>query len=96
MEPTLVAGQGLVGVRWPRATVGQLRCVEHPQRPGFWLVKRVGSLQGDRIAVTSDNSDAGAVDSAVFGPVERRGSYLVAVRVPVRWMGGAPGRSAHR
>ena len=41
MEPTLVAGQGLIAVRSGRAAVGQLRCVEHPDRPGFWLVKRV-------------------------------------------------------
>lgn len=86
MEPTLVAGQGLVGWRSDRAAIGQLRCVEHPYRPDFWLVKRVEAVDGDDMIVTSDNDDVPAVDSRTFGPVPVAGSYRVVVRVPARWM----------
>ena len=39
MEPTLVAGQGLLATGYGTVRVGQVRCMQHPQRPGFWLVK---------------------------------------------------------
>jgi len=86
MEPTLVAGQGLVAVRGGRAAPGQLRCVEHPQVPDFWLVKRVGAVDGGSMTVVSDNETVRAVDSRTFGPVPVAGSYRVVVRVPRRWM----------
>jgi len=87
MEPTLVDGQGLVGVRWRRARVGQLRCVEHPDRPGFWLVKRIDEVFDDgTISVLSDNRESTRADSRSFGPVPADGSYLVVLRVPRRLM----------
>lgn len=86
MEPTLVDGQGLVGWRDGRAAPGQLRCVEHPHRPGFWLVKRVEAVDGDEMRVVSDNADVSAVDSRTFGPVPVEGSYRVVVRIPRRLM----------
>jgi len=86
MEPTLVAGQGLVAMRCRRARVGQLRCVEHPHRPDFWLVKRVASVDHGSMTVISDNADVGSVDSRRFGPVPIAGSYRVIVRIPRRWM----------
>ena len=87
MEPTLVAGQGLVAVASTRARAGQLRVFEHPRRAGFWLVKRVDRVDGGRMVVSSDNADApGVVDSRVFGPVPVAGSYRVVVRIPRRWM----------
>ncbi len=87
MEPTLVAGQGLVGLRWSRVRTAELRCVEHPDRPGFWLVKRVEWVGDDgTMRVASDNADVAAVDSRRFGPVPVAGSYRVVVRVPRRWM----------
>lgn len=87
MEPTLVAGQGLIGWRTGRARAGELRCVEHPERAGFWLVKRVESVDAPAGAmrVRSDNDAVPAVDSRRFGPVPIAGSYRVIVRVP-RWM----------
>jgi hypothetical protein len=85
MEPTLADGQGLVGLRTRRASPGQLRCVEHPHRPGFWLVKRVDAVDGDTMTVSSDNAAVATVDSRVFGPVCVAGSYRVIVRVPRRW-----------
>jgi hypothetical protein len=87
MEPTLVAGQGLLAVEAMRAEVGQLRCLEHPQRPGFWLVKRVASVHDDAtMTVLSDNRDATVADSRSFGPVAVDGTYRVIVRIPRRWM----------
>lgn len=87
MEPTLVAGQGLIGVRTTSARIGQIRCLEHPTRPGFWLVKRVSWVDRDEyMTVSSDNLEVDAVDSRRFGPVRAAGSYLVVVRIPLRWM----------
>jgi hypothetical protein len=85
MEPTLADGQGLIALRTRRASRDQLRCVEHPHRPGFWLVKRVDAVDGDRMTVISDNAAVETVDSRVFGPVRVAGSYRVIVRVPRRW-----------
>ena len=86
MEPTLVDGQGLIGLRSGRASVDQLRCVEHPERPNFWLVKRVIAVDGDSMIVESDNTDLPTIDSKSFGPVDVAGSYRVVVRIPRRLM----------
>lgn len=87
MEPTLVDGQGLLAVEAVRVEVGQLRCLEHPQRPGFWLVKRVAELHDDAtMTVLSDNRDATLADSRSFGPVPVEGTYRVIARIPRRWM----------
>lgn len=86
MEPTLVDGQGLVGIRLGLVRRGQLRTFEHPDLPGFWLIKRVTAVSGDSMIVESDNRDIATEDSRSFGPVDTAGSYRVAVRVPRRWM----------
>jgi hypothetical protein len=87
MEPTLVDGQGLVALPSRRAKVDQLRCFEHPQRPGFWLVKRVAEVHADgAMTVLSDNSRATIADSRSFGPVPVAGSYRVVLRVPHQLM----------
>ena len=87
MEPTLSAGHGLVGLRWNRARPDELRCVEHPDEPGFWLVKRVESVDRDgTMRILSDNTDVASVDSRRFGPVPTLDSYRVIVRIPLRWM----------
>jgi len=87
MEPTLVDGQGLVGVPSRTAKVGQLRCLQHPERPGFWLVKRVAEVHVDgTMSVLSDNREVTVADSRSFGPVPIAGSYRVVVRIPRRWM----------
>ena len=87
MEPTLVDGQGLVAVPWPRARVGQIRCLQHPQRPGFWLVKRVDEVHDDgTMSVLSDNRESTRADSRTFGPVPVQDSYRVVIRVPRRFM----------
>ncbi len=87
MEPTLVDGQGLVALPTNAARVGQLRCVEHPLRPGFWLVKRVSEVHPDHtMSVLSDNREATMADSRSFGPVPIAGSYRVVLRLPRRLM----------
>ena len=87
MEPALVDGQGLVAVPTRSAAVGQLRCVEHPGRPGFWLVKRVSEVHTDgTISVLSDNHEVTMADSRSFGPVPIAGSYRVVLRIPRRFM----------
>jgi hypothetical protein len=87
MEPTLVDGQGLIAVPSDSARVGQLRCVEHPGRPEFWLVKRVSEVHGDgTMSVLSDNRTVTMADSRTFGPVPIAGSYRVVLRVPRRLM----------
>jgi len=82
MEPTLVDGQGLIAVRSDRASVDQLRCVEHPDQPNFWLIKRVTAVDSGSMIVESDNTDVPTVDSNSFGPVDVAGSYRVVVRIP--------------
>ena len=80
-------GQGLVAVPWPRARVGQIRCLQHPQRPGFWLVKRVDEVHDDgTMSVLSDNRESTRADSRTFGPVPVQDSYRVVIRVPRRLM----------
>lgn len=87
MEPMLVDGQGLVAIPSAGAKVGQLRCLQHPHRPGFWLVKRVAEVYPDAtMSVLSDNRDVTIADSRSFGPVPIAGSYRVIVRIPRRWM----------
>ena len=87
MEPTLHAGQGLIAWRSSRSRVGQLRCIEHPGRPDFWLVKRVHDMPTTSTNdVRSDNTEIDTVDSATFGPVPVDGSYRVLLAIPLRWM----------
>ena len=87
MLPTLQPGQGLIARRSTRVRVGQLRCAEHPERPGFWLVKRVEALPTpDTMELRSDNLDEMTVDSRSFGSVPVANSWKVIVRIPVRFM----------
>jgi hypothetical protein len=86
MEPTLVDGQGLVGIPTRRARVGEIRCLPHPHRPEFWLVKRVSDVHdGETMSVLSDNRSVTLADSRSFGAVPIAGSYRVVVRVPRRF-----------
>lgn len=82
MQPTLQSGDGILAVRSTRIRRGEIRCFEHPRRPGFWLVKRVGDVRGDTFEALSDNTEACAVDSRRFGFVPIDGSYRMLVRIP--------------
>ena len=80
MRPALEAGDWLVATRRGALRVGSIVVVEHPDRPGFELVKRIGGLPGDRVDgrllgpdelwVLGDDADA-STDSRTFGPVPR-------------------------
>ena len=82
MRPALDPGDGVVAIATSRIRTGQLRVVEHPGRPGFWLVKRVGAVVSEggetRFEARSDNPDApGVVDSRRLGLLPVDGSYRV-------------------
>ena len=87
MEPTLADGDGLVAIPWRRARRGQIRCLEHPGRPGFWLVKRVDEVRPDgTMTALSDNRSSTVADSRTFGWVPVDGTYRVVLRIPAGWM----------
>jgi nickel-type superoxide dismutase maturation protease len=78
MAPTLEPGDYLVAVRPRRVRRGSLVVVEHPQRAGYEMVKRVAALPGERVEdrilgtdeywVIGDKED-GSTDSRTFGAV---------------------------
>jgi len=80
MEPTLRPGDFLLAVRDGLVERRALVVVEHPERPDFEMVKRVGGLPGERVGdrtlgpdeywVVGDRPDA-STDSNTFGPVGR-------------------------
>lgn len=82
MLPALRPGDGVIGLATTRIRRGEIRVFEHPGRPGFWLIKRVGHVRGDRFEAVSDNSAAAAIDSRRFGDVPIDGSYRMLLRVP--------------
>jgi hypothetical protein len=84
MRPALGPGDGVVAIRSRTLRRGQIRCFEHPERPGFWLVKRVGDVRGSSFEARSDNVAAGGIDSRRFGDVDVDGSYRMWFRIPRR------------
>lgn len=86
MLPTLQPGQGLITTPWGPVRAGQVRVFQHPQRPGFWLVKRVAVVEGGQMIVSSDNTAAATVDSRVLGAISSSGSYRVLLAIPLRLM----------
>lgn len=86
MRPALDPGDGVIAWRSRRVRRGQIRCFEHPEQPGFWLVKRVGDVRGDRFEARSDSTAPGVVDSRRFGLVPISGSYRLLVRIPRRFL----------
>jgi hypothetical protein len=88
MLPTLQSGDGLLAVRSTTLRRGQIRCFEHPHRPEFWLVKRVGAIRGATFEACSDSEAPGATDSRRFGYVPADGTYRLLFRVPRRLASG--------
>ena len=86
MLPTLEPGDGLVALRTRRLRRGEVRCFEHPDRPGFWLVKRVGHVRGTTFEARSDHTIDGTVESRTFGFVPVEHSYRVILRIPARFL----------
>lgn len=68
MAPTLRHGDWIVAWRCTRAQVGDVVVLEHPQRPGLLVVKRVARLGPGGYWVLGDCPEA-STDSRHFGPV---------------------------
>jgi nickel-type superoxide dismutase maturation protease len=78
MAPSLRDGDWLLAIRPGRIHRGDVVVVEHPERPGFELVKRVAGVPGDRMGdrvLASDefwlvgDHEVASSDSRSFGPV---------------------------
>jgi nickel-type superoxide dismutase maturation protease len=96
MLPTLEPGDWALAVRVRRVRRGDVVVIEHPERPGFELVKRVVYVPGDLAPDGSKLVDAvwiegdepeGSTDSRRFGPVP-----IGRVRAQVRWVWWPPER----
>ena len=74
MQPTLQAGDVVIGDRNRKAKVGDVVFVEHPETKG-WFVKRLTQIEGEDYWVEGDAHDpktaSSSTDSWVFGPVTR-------------------------
>ena len=70
MAPGLREGDWILASRWPRIEVGSVVVLQHPERPGFLIVKRVAEVRGDGYWVLGDAPEA-STDSRHFGPVPR-------------------------
>lgn len=69
MLPVLAPGDWVLAVKRPRSPkVGDVVAIDHPDRPGFTLVKRVAAVDGDRLTVLGDRPEA-SVDSRLFGVI---------------------------
>jgi nickel-type superoxide dismutase maturation protease len=80
MAPTLLPGDWALAVAGRRVRRGDIVVVEHPDHPGYEMVKRITgmpnervgdrTLTGDELWVEGDREDA-STDSRHFGPVRR-------------------------
>ena len=82
MAPTLVPGDWALTVLIRRPKIGDVVVVEHPDRPGFEMVKRLTAAPGDRVGERTLGPDewwvegdfaAASTDSRRFGPVHADG-----------------------
>ena len=99
MVPALETGDWALAVVKPVRT-GDVVVVEHPQRPGFELVKRVTAAPGDTMSdgrvlgpdeYWVEGDDGGrSDDSRAFGPVRR--TDVKGTVVYVWWPSGRRGR----
>ncbi len=81
MAPELEPGDLLVATRTGLLRPGDLVVVEHPERPGFELVKRLTALPGEYVGALALGPDehwvagehtGSSTDSTWFGPVGAR------------------------
>lgn len=99
MEPGLRPGDWVLGLRRRDARRGAVVVFEHPQQPGFEMVKRVAAGPGEQAAGTTlgpgeiwvlgDNPDAGSVDSRALGPIPMG---QLRARLVLRYRPGPPAR----
>lgn len=91
MRPTLEPGDWAIAIAAGRVRPGDVVVVEHPERPGFEMVKRVISVAGNRapddteavgrVWVEGDDLSS-STDSRAFGAVP---ADLVKGRVRLVW-----------
>jgi nickel-type superoxide dismutase maturation protease len=86
MEPTLHDGDWIIASRDGRAASGDVVVLEHPQRSGLLIVKRVHHVGTDGYWVLGDAPGA-STDSRHFGPVR---TVVGRVRWRVRPWGRIP------
>lgn len=99
MEPGLRPGDWVLGLRCRDTRRGAVVVFEHPQQPGFEMVKRVAAGPGEQVAsatlgpgemwVLGDNPEAGSVDSRALGPIPLG---RLRARLLLRYRPGPPGR----
>ena len=80
MAPTLAPGDNAIATPIRHPEVGDVVVVEHPDRPGYEMVKRITGAPGQRVGertlepdewwVEGDFPEA-STDSRTFGPVRR-------------------------
>jgi nickel-type superoxide dismutase maturation protease len=72
MEPTLLSGQSVLidlsAYRKTAPEVGEIILISHPLDPQMLLLKRVQSIDGERVFAVGDNLEA-STDSRTFGPI---------------------------
>lgn len=79
MLPTLQPGDRLVVSRHRRPRPGDLVAVRDPRQPARLLVKRVASIDGNRVDIRGDNPRA-STDSRTFGPLPTADVVGIVVR----------------
>ena len=91
MRPTLEPGDWALAIVPERVRPGDVVVVEHPDRPGFEMIKRVVRVPGDRAPNGTDMLDgvwvegddpSSSTDSRAFGAVR---ADLVKGRVALVW-----------
>lgn len=83
MRPALSHGDWVVATRRvDDLRVGDVIVLDHPDRPGFELVKRIHVIGASGITVLGDDPRAGSVDSVAFGEVD---PAAVTARVLLRY-----------
>jgi len=83
MAPTLLPGDRALTIPLRQPKIGDVVVVEHPERPGYEMVKRLIAGPGDRAGDRTLGPDewwvegdfaAASTDSRAFGPVHVDGS----------------------
>jgi DNA-3-methyladenine glycosylase II len=85
MRPSLSSGEEIVATDSRRPRVGEMVVFPHPQRPGFWMVKRrvkpPTRLGPGQAWVLSDNLEATRADSRTLGPLPLTSLWPVVTRL---------------
>lgn len=81
MRPNLAPGDEVVAVDTREPSVGDVVVFLHPDRPGFWMVKRVADppepIGQDEVWVLSDSPGVTRADSRTFGPLPKASMWTV-------------------